>query len=96
MESWVGASAVLIRLVPVLQVILNMTQFVVGGYQVIVVDVGTLFDSERKKQYIVTQRKSLRVIFNILIFRSLQVKKNKNNEEGLGERERRRKMGTGG
>lgn len=58
MESWVGASAVLIRLVPVLQVILNMTQLVVGGYQVIVVDVGTLFDSERKKQYIVTQRKS--------------------------------------
>ena len=38
----------------------------------------------------------LRLIFNILIFRSLQVKKNKNNEEGLGERERSRKMGTGG
>ena len=45
MESWVGASAVHIRLVPVLQVILNMTQLMVSGYQVIVVDIDTLFNS---------------------------------------------------
>ena len=43
MESWVSASAVLVRLVSVLQVILNMAKFVVSGYQVVVVNVGTLF-----------------------------------------------------
>ena len=43
MESWVGASAILERLVPVLQVILNMTQLMMSGYQVVVINIGTLF-----------------------------------------------------
>ena len=49
MESWVGASAVLERLVPVLQVILNMTQLMMSGYQVVVINVGTLFHRVKDK-----------------------------------------------
>ena len=44
-ESWVSSSAV-----PVLQVILNMAQFVVGGYQVVVINVGALLDPEKKRR----------------------------------------------
>jgi len=49
MESWVGASAVLERLIPVLQVILNMAQLMMGGYQVVVINVGTLLDPVKGK-----------------------------------------------
>ena len=51
MESWVRASAVLEWLVPVLQVILNMAQFVVSGYQVVVINVGTLLDPVKGNKY---------------------------------------------
>ena len=50
MESWVGASAILERLVPVLQVILNMTQLMMSGYQVVVINIGTLFYPVKGKE----------------------------------------------
>ena len=54
MESWVSSSAVFVSLVPVLQVILNVAQFVVGGYQVVVINVGTLLDPEKKREKFVS------------------------------------------
>ena len=64
MESRIGTSAVFIRLIPVLQVILYMAQLVMSGYQVNVVDVRALFDSRRYEDTAVNNRQGILVILN--------------------------------
>ena len=64
MESWIGTSAVFIRLIPALQVILYMAQLVMSGYQVNVVDVRALFDSRRYEDTAVNNRQGILVILN--------------------------------
>lgn len=56
MESRNGTSAVFMRLIPVLQVILYMAQLVMSGYQVNVVDVRALFDSRRDENTAVNNK----------------------------------------
>ena len=48
MEARVGARAVHSGLVPVLQIVLDVAELVMSRYQVVVVDICALFDSENK------------------------------------------------
>ena len=48
-KPWVGAIAVLVWLVPVLQEIVYVSKFVMNGHQLIVGHINALFDPDIKK-----------------------------------------------